>query len=139
MGIKLVLCSLVLGLAGISAGQETTDSLSASGERSSATTSSRTRVAQRMTFEKRWKSLKDLYILAGFDDEKITKLREIDLAVLEELDKGKQPDFRELRSKRSQIVSEEDEARLETARREQLRQRSSEEGKAETTQTAAQQ
>jgi hypothetical protein len=139
LGTKLVVCGLVWGLARILGGQETTDSLSGTTERSTATSSSRATVARRITFEKRWKSLKDLYTQAGFDDQKITKLKDIDLAVLEDLDKGRQPDFKELQSKRRQIVSEDDETRLESARREQLRKRNSpDENKTETSQTVVQ-
>ena len=136
--MKLVVCGFVFwGLTRILTCQETTDSGALATERNA--TSSRAAVARRITFEKRWKSLKDLYTQAGFEEEQIARLKDMDLAVLEDLDKGRRPDFKALQTKRRQIVSEADETKLETARQAQLKQRKvTDENKTETSQTAVQ-
>jgi hypothetical protein len=99
-------------------GQETSSSLVQTDDLS--TTGGRARVARKLDFERKWKSIEEVYSKAGLAQEKIRSLRQLDLQAFEEIEGGKRPDFLALKAKRREIVNPEEEQKIEIVRREHM-------------------
>jgi len=118
--MKFFVCCLVCLVAVTSTfAQQTSSSLAQANDM--ATTGGRARVARKLDFERKWKSIEEIYGKAGLAQDKIRKLRQLDLQAFEELEVGQRPDFSVLKAKRREIINTDDEQRIETARREYVR------------------